>query len=163
MTSMRRVARFARRALLVVGVLLLTWVPVSYFVTADSRTVVGSSSAIDAFVMRGLFVAAVHTAPGVAWESVLRVDVVPGAERTFTWFWLPTVNRFAFQATRTTLVRLPLWQLALLALAWPAAAFVAKRRRARRGFAVEPAIPPPPLPPGEGGESASRVRASSDD
>ena len=135
---LRRVARVARWLLLTLGILVMAWIPVSFFYVAWMYYFVFREAYVE--VGDGALLLWLGTSPGDG-----RIDAGfspnPSSE-----YWRAIVpGREGLQSTRVTV---PLWLLAFLCLAWPVASFIIVRRRHKRGFPVEPkgggeAVPPP--------------------
>ena len=133
---LRRVARAFRSVLLLLGLVLLAWLPLSFLYSASVR-VVGKNGSI------------VYTGGGTVWAWWTDSPTAPGADIQFAF------RRHPYELDREVLtpvfqhpvgqyyVSLPLLLLAFLCLAWPVISFLFARRRLRmRGFAVEPRSPP---------------------
>lgn len=136
----RRIATIIDSVLLALGVALLLWIPASYWFYADLWV----SSPLSTPVQFGSNSGALHLRfytdiPPGDWETAVHFD---GPEWFgFSWLMRPRLSSPASSGVAGGALFIPLWQLALLALAWPVASFVARRRRARRGFAVEAVVP----------------------
>jgi hypothetical protein len=135
--------------LFVVGTLFVLWLPASYVICLGGKTPLLESSHAYLRIERGTVTFACNRTPirfalryselDAFWVSDLRYEA-PGAfyvaREQYGPEWISYV------------VRLPLWLLCAICLAWPVTSFViARRRRKGRGFEVEArpgaAVPPP--------------------
>ena len=145
---LRRAVTALRGLLLVMGALILLWIPFSYYFSAryDHSW---RSTGFSMISFRGcLHVALLHdggdpntlayvrdTSGWPAFE-LKRLDKFRFFAREALW---PVWRRQDLDATHDlTFFWIPLWLLAFLCLAWPVTSFViARRRRRGRGFEVE--------------------------
>ena len=158
-----RVGRWLRVVLFVAGVLLLAWLPISFFVTAfirvDCRTVYagngyfsytyGLSREREAEQFPPLRRHGVATRPSPLAESAapdpsprpLLYDFDSGIhlnERIYSSSIVRSdVLWLRFNRIKGCQLFLPLWILAVVCLAWPTTAFVARRRSRKQGFLIE--------------------------
>lgn len=137
---LRRLASTMRWALLALGVGLLLWLPVSLScVLVASKTFARSSGTI--VVLNGCAAFSWVETP----ES-MRMPTSP------TWGWQNEPNEHPVQWPSALWphydvdgppwrpvhqIRLPLWLLAAICLAWPVTSFIIARRRRKRGFVIE--------------------------
>jgi hypothetical protein len=150
---LRRLALMLRIVLLLVGIALLVWWPISW----RHLTLVMSPYPGDGFT------ALVH-------EGVIHLHVTRRVEREFKFridntylVWTEVVRPSAWPSWyfermshgSLSIIFIPLWLLAAVCLAWPVTSLLLARRRGKgRGFAVEaggggpaPGIDPPPRRP----------------
>src|SRR5688572_15106528 len=148
---LRRVARLLRTVLLVLGLLLVAWLPISYLLVMRcdySWNDAGIGKGISINVYRGCinvnclyrstdqlshsYVNDTGGRPKVEFE---RIDRLYFFLRGAVW---PTWQRQVNPSHDVGFIWLPIWATAMLALAWPVTSFViARRRRRGRGFEVE--------------------------
>jgi hypothetical protein len=140
----RRVARVLRVGAFVLGLLVLGCLPASFFYSAYAA--VGSwYSGYGIGAGGGWFVAWTaapdaggRTAP-IDWaESRAWLNPYRGSLSEFDAPYWPPVHTLDGTHVFLQFVKVPLWLLALICLAWPVTSFIIARRRHKRGFPVEP-------------------------
>jgi hypothetical protein len=147
----RRVSRISRVGLVLVGVALLFWLPISYFFMAGAYSpwprACGFSSTHGAVYFYCHY--EMPLPPGVTVTSRIPYPTTPNADfrstKDFLHFepfliprdaWIPRFDRLS--VWNVAVLRIPLWLLAVVCLAWPVTSFViARRRRGTRGFEVQ--------------------------
>ena len=134
---LRWVALITRRLLLVAGLLLVAWMPLSYM----WFVVIWIPGVGVSFVTRngwgqGSWVYRWTGAPPVQ-PSFQSQSAFPPRADDWRSLWQPDVA-WSDTADAFILLRMPLWLLAFVCLAWPVTSFVVgRRRRGARGFDVE--------------------------
>lgn len=137
-------ARVSRFGVFVLGLVLLAWLPVSFFLTAgvDWRAL---GSIIRIYSWDG-HAAASRLEPDSLFSdwSLFNISISrrngldPVSEGLALW---PSYNDYSltnpYASYRQRIVTLPLWLLCAFCLAWPVASFHVQRRRRRRGFPVD--------------------------
>ena len=139
----RRVARALRRGLLVVGVALTLWIPASYFVVFVAASSRHGLAAFEGGVAVQVGRGEVH--PSFLGTPELGIRALPDRGRP-VWGVIDAVlftvgGTVGLRGTNFALkvYMIPLLPVAFACLAWPVTSFVvARRRRRRRGFPVEP-------------------------
>src|SRR5688572_7239424 len=161
---LRRVARVLRIVLLILGVSSLVWLPLSFFIGAGcistlypkgGMTSLGTSDGKASLAFHG-------DVAGSAWLQPWAGLRARGPRYSLSEALLPSMGHSPASPMRpgnpglssrgaVTHIRVPLWLLAFLCLAWPVTSFiVARRTRRSRGFEMgAKAAGSTPLPPGE--------------
>ena len=154
---LRRVGRLIRVLFAVAGVAVAIWLPCSYQWVAHLHAIwpkrsvsVGSTGGYLLFQS-----AEVPIRSSIDLQTYPYFSVGPGSEKKLldagvvraskrapdvAWYhgmW-PRFSRGPFGPFVLTSVRLPLWLLAAICLAWPVTSFIIHRRRHKRGFPIEP-------------------------
>ena len=138
---LRRVVRTTRGLLMAIGLLLLLWLPASWFYWAGVaspllRTGVSSGNG-------GVKVALVFELPAEEYGPSAWAQRAPPRAMVGEEIWLlPQYEHVARPNIDMVVAELPLWLLAFICLAWPVTSFiVARRRHKARGFEVETKTP----------------------
>ena len=155
---MRRwVVRALRVSLYVAGIVFLIASLLTHFVAVEAQVHIGRGP-LHTLVKGGLWrveITQVTPAPPPQ-PAYIKVLAIPGNERDV--FDIPGLRAgsgvyvmVGVRSERYWTLRMPLWLLAAICLAWPVTSLLlARRRRKGRGFAVEAkAAGSTPLPPGE--------------
>lgn len=134
-----RAAQVARILLLVTGVALAIWLPLSFWLVAELiSTQPASGSGL--FSSDGAIEVWVHDGPFAAPADETRFSIHPdryhrgSPGRRFTFAMWPHIEH-----SSGLIVSIPVWILAALVLVWPTASYILDRRRSVRGFAIQPA------------------------
>src|SRR5688500_6459776 len=130
---LRRVARILRAFMFGVGICLFLWVPASYFVDFVVQGDVGSTDM--SVWVRGNRVDIDVGVTERPYPAYFEVVIESSEQRRFRFPLLPEWWRPPWGGK--LFVRIPLWLLAFLCLAWPVTSFLLARRRRGRGFPVE--------------------------
>lgn len=132
---LRRLAVYVRRGLFVIGVAFLLLFPASYFLLAEVHTPAPiSRPGFAVVVYGGSFSATAFRSYETVWKSHVELTYRPVPQPEFPW--RPRAARFTAPRHSSVNVGIPLWQLALVCLAWPVTSFFGRRRQGR-GFTVE--------------------------
>lgn len=132
---LRRVARALRLLLFVLGIVLLAWIPVSLFVIVEAATprvrVEVDFTSVAVQIIQGDPPRRILHNPGL---RLYRQVFGPAPYGLL----LPGTMRFNGPDFGMREIRVPLWIVSFLCLAWPVTSFiVARRGRKGRGFEVE--------------------------
>lgn len=137
-------ARISRFGVFVLGLVLLAWLPASFFLIAGAFSR-GPASSISIYTEHGHAAASHLDADNRLWDTSdfsIMVSRRYGLARVRTSDALwpnysaeSTSNPYVSYRLRT--VRLPLWLLCALCLAWPMTYWIAQRRKRTRGFSIE--------------------------
>ena len=138
----RRVTSSLRRALATIGLLMLVWTPISYFVEAWV-SYPWSRASVSLAVWSGHFdgkLISLDAPREVPARPIARFRHDPDMCEFWEWPLYPRLHRTSMSSSKGTITScwIPLWLPALLCLAWPVTHFLLARRRRRRGFPVEP-------------------------
>jgi hypothetical protein len=158
-----RVGRWLRVLLLVAGVLLIAWLPISFFVTGfirvNARTVYAGNGCLsitygfsrereaEHFPLLTRDGAATRASPPASSSALdptpppVLHDFDSGIHLNERIYFSSAVRSDVLWPSLNRIkgyqLVLPLWILAAICLAWPTTAFVARRRKRQRGFLVE--------------------------
>jgi hypothetical protein len=147
-----RAARFACITLLILGLALLLWLPISFKVWVTTSPPWPRGFIVASF-SGTLGISAIesqhrHLYPPKLEFSVFPRDtqlyLTPEALRPRVWKGEYVPNWANGVTVRTTTIFVPIWLLSFLCLTWPVSSFVIARRRGKRGFPIEPSGAPLP-------------------
>lgn len=142
---LRRLTRVVRNGLLLLGLLLLAWLPASFWIAAEMTLpwpAGGAGAAVrDGFVELWMLERRPLSYPlpfsvEAEWDRYHSGAAGQTASYAFWPHIAPSDSFFG-----ETNLALPLWLVAALALAWPVTYLMAHRRVPGKGFAVEAARP----------------------